>query len=177
MNDEIQSAREVTKTSNWRVQTFRTPDLGILGYADPDGAVSIYRRPNRRHAPDTEFEVSGSEELPLVDIVYAYAGADGALIDAAAARGAKGIVVAGNAPGRATTGQRDALVEANRRGVLVVLSSRAGSGRTIPRIRDRETGGIIAADNLNPQKARVLAMLALTVTEDPEEIRRIFAEY
>ena len=177
MNDEIQCAREVTKTSNWRVQTFQTPDFGMLGFADPDGTVSIYRRPNRRHAPDTEFDVGQLEELPPVDIVLAYAGADGALIEAAVARGARGIVVAGNAPGRATAGQRDALIEASQRGVLVVLSSRAGSGRTIPRICDTETGGIIAADNLNPQKARVLAMLALTVTEEGAEIGRMFAEY
>ena len=57
LNDEIQAAREVTKTSTLRLETFRSHDLGMLGYADPDGRVAIYRRPTRRHAPDTEFDV------------------------------------------------------------------------------------------------------------------------
>jgi L-asparaginase len=176
MNGAIQCAREVTKTSNWRVETFHTPDLGMLGYVDPDGTVSIYRRPNPRHAPNTEFDVTQFEELPPVDIILSYAGADGALIEAAIAAGAMGIVVAGNPPGQATTGQRDALVKASEWGVLVVLSSRA-SGRAIPRTSDTKTRGIIVADNLNPHKARILAMLALAVTDDREEIRRMFLEY
>ncbi|HJQ64825.1 MAG TPA: asparaginase domain-containing protein [Gemmatimonadales bacterium] len=85
-NDEIQSAREVTKTSTLRLETFRSADLGMLGYADPDGRVAIYRRPTRRHAPDTEFDLSGRRDLPRVDIAYSYAGADGAAIDAFVAR-------------------------------------------------------------------------------------------
>jgi len=68
LNDEIQTARDVTKTSTLRLETFRSPDLGMLGYADPDGRVAIYRRPSRRHAPDTEFDVRGRAELPRVDI-------------------------------------------------------------------------------------------------------------
>src|SRR5262249_33478285 len=59
LNDEIQTARDVTKTSTLRLETFRSPDLGMLGYADPDGRIAIYRRPSRRHAPDTEFDVRG----------------------------------------------------------------------------------------------------------------------
>jgi L-asparaginase/Glu-tRNA(Gln) amidotransferase subunit D len=61
LNDEIQAAREVTKASTLRLETFRSADLGMLGYADPDGRVAIYRRPARRHAPDTEFDVRGGE--------------------------------------------------------------------------------------------------------------------
>ena len=64
LNDEIQAAREVTKTSTLRLETFRSPDVGMLGYADPDGRVAIYRRPVRRHAPATEFDVRGRAELP-----------------------------------------------------------------------------------------------------------------
>jgi L-asparaginase len=178
MNDEIQCAREVTKTLNWRVETFHTPDLGILGYADPDGTISIYRSSMRRHAPDTEFDVNHfkSKELPRVDIIFSYAGADGALIEAAVASGARGIVVAGHPPGQPTAGQRDALTKANEHGVLVVLSSRA-VGRAIPRANDVKTTEFVVADNLNPMKARILAMLALTVTDNCDEIRRMFAEY
>ncbi len=176
LNDEVHCAREVAKTSNWRLQTFRTADFGCLGHVDPDGQVALYRKPTRRHAPDTEFTTDGISALPRVDIVYSYAGADGALVDAAVAAGAKGIVLAGNAPGRPTALQRGALVAAAKRGVIVVLSSRSGSGRVIPRIGDADPG-FIAADNLNPQKARVLTMLALSITQDHEEIRRMFGEY
>jgi L-asparaginase len=176
LNDEIQAAREVTKTSTLRLETFRSADLGMLGYADPDGRVAIYRRPARRHAPDTEFDVRGRPDLPRVDIAYSYAGADRTAIDAFVAAGARGIVAASLAPGVTSAGETDALIEARRRGLLVVMSSRAGSGRVLPRTTLRERG-FVAADNLLPQKARILAMLALTRTDDPIEVQRMFDEY
>jgi L-asparaginase len=111
-----------------------------------------------------------------VDIAASYAGADGAAVGAFVAAGARGIVSASLPPGVVTPGETAALVEARRRGVLVVLSSRAGSGRVLPRAVLREQG-FVAADNLNPQKARVLAMLALTRTDDPTEVQRMFDEY
>lgn len=176
LNDEIQAAREVTKASTLRLETFRSHDVGMLGYADPDGRVAIYRRPTRRHAPATEFDVRGRNALARVDIAASYAGADGAAIRAFVAAGARAIVVASLAPGVTTRAETEALVEARRRGVLVVLSSRAGSGRVLPRTSLREHGFVVA-DNLNPQKARVLAMLALTRTDDPAEVQRMFDEY
>ena len=176
LNDEIQAARDVTKTSTLRLQTFRSADVGILGYADPDGHVAIYRRPTRRHAPDTEFEVQGRADLPRVDIAYSYAGADGAAITAFAAARAQAIVSASLAPGVTTPAELDALLAAGRAGVLIVLSSRAGSGRVLRRTVFRERG-IVVADNLTPQKARVLAMLARTVTDDPDRVQRMFDEY
>jgi len=176
LNDEIQAAREVTKTSTLRLETFRSADVGMLGYADPDGRVAIYRRPARRHAPGTEFDVSGRLDLPRVDIAYSYADADRTAIDAFVAAGARGIVSASLAPGMTTAVEQTALVEARRRGVLVVLSSRAGSGRVLPRAVLRERGFVVA-DNLLPQKARILAMLALTRTEDPVEVQRMFDQY
>jgi L-asparaginase len=176
LNDEIQAAREVTKTSTLRLETFRSPDVGMLGYADPDGRVAIYRRPARRHAPETEFDVRGRAELPRVDIAASYAGADGAAIRAFVAAGTRAIVSASLAPGVTTPAETEALLEARRHGVLVVLSSRAGSGRVLPRTVLREQGFVVA-DNLNPQKARVLAMLALTRTDDVAEVQRMFDEY
>ena len=176
LNDEIQAAREVTKASTSRLETFRSHDLGMLGYADADGCVAIYRRPTRRHAPDTEFDVRGRRELPRVDIAYSYAGADGTAIDAFVAAGARAIVAASLAPGANTVGELDALRAARARGVLIIQSTRAGSGRVLPRAVFREHG-FVPADNLNPQKARVLAMLALTRTDDPREVERVFSEY
>ena len=175
LNDEIQSAREVMKTSTYRLQTFRSPDFGALGHIDGDG-IEIYRRPTRRHAPDTEFEVGRIGALPRVDIAYSYGGADATVVDALVAAGARGIVSAGFAPGIPAPVERQALERAAKAGVIIVQSSRAGSGRVAPRRYLRENG-MTAADNLNPQKARILLMLALTRTAEISEIARIFATY
>jgi L-asparaginase len=175
LNDEIHAAREVTKTSTLRLQTFRTPDFGVLGHADGD-AVEFYRRPVRRHAPDTEFDISAVDALPRVDISYSYAGGDGAAVRAFIDAGARGIIAAGFAPGFCPPGEIEALTEAAKRGVVIVQSTRAGSGRTFRGTKLREAGFLIA-DNLNPQKARILLALALTVTSDPEAIVRMFRTY
>jgi L-asparaginase len=175
LNDEIQAAREVTKTSTFRLQTFHTPDFGVLGQID--GAhVRYYRRTERRHAPDTEFDLGVLEALPRVDIAYSYAGADGAAIRAFIAAGAAGIVSAGFAPGMTTPAETAALKEAVAQGITVLQSTRAGSGNALDGYNLRALG-IISADNLNPQKARILLALALTLTRDPAEIRRILATY
>lgn len=175
INDEIHAARDVTKTSTFRLHTFRTPDFGVLGHADGD-AIAFYRRPLRRTAPDTEFDISGLEALPRVDIAYSYAGADGTAIRAFVAAGARGIVSAGFAPGFAPPGDFAALKEAAAQGIVVVQGSRAGSGRTFRSTRLRDAG-ILTADNLNPQKARILLAMALSVTPDLEEIARMFRTY
>ncbi len=175
LNDEIQAAREVTKTSTARLQTFRTPDFGVLGQADGD-AISYYRKPVRRGAPDTEFDIRGLDGLPRVDIAYSYAGNDGTATRAFVKAGAKGIVAAGFAPGMLAPAEMEALREAVAAGVIVAVSSRAGSGRTFASSKIVDAG-FITADNLNPQKARILLALALTRTGDPAEIKRMFATY
>lgn len=176
LNEEIQAAREVTKTSTHRLETFQTPDLGMLGYVDSDGRVAIYRRPTRRHAPDTEFDVQALDTLPRVDIAATYAGADAVAMSAFVAAGARGIVLSSVAPGLVTPSQRNGIISARSKGVLIVQSSRAGSGRVLRRTSMQEQG-IVAADNLNPQKARILTMLALTVTDDPDKVQAIFDIY
>jgi L-asparaginase len=175
LNDEIQAAREVTKTSTFRLQTFRTPDFGVLGSVDGDH-VRYYRRTERQNAPETEFDIGRLDALPRVEIAYAYAGSDGSAIRAFMAAGAKGIVVAAFAPGMATPGDIEAIKDAVKAGVTIILSTRAGSGVALDGAKSRALGMLIA-DNLNPQKARLLLALALTVTSEPDEIRRIFATY
>jgi L-asparaginase len=175
LNDEIHAAREVTKSATLRLQTFRTPDFGVLGHADGD-AVVFYRQPVRRRAPDTEFDISDLDALPRVDISYSYAGADGTAVRAFVAAGARGIVSAGFAPGFSAPGEAAALAEAVTQGVVVVQSTRAGSGRTFQSTR-LKANGLLIADNLNPQKARILLALALTKTRDSDEIMRIFRTY
>jgi L-asparaginase len=180
MNDEINSARDATKTNTYRVETFRSPELGFLGYVDAD-KVSFYRASTRRHTSHTEFDVGQLRDLPKVDIVYTYAQPTTDVIQALVASGVKGLVFAGTGAGALTTSQRAALKaipEASR--PVLVRSSRVGNGRVIALTAPREEYaalGVIPGDNLNPQKARILLMLALTKTTDQKEIERIFAEY
>ncbi len=173
LNDEIHAARDVVKTSTYRLQTFRSPDFGALGHVDGDG-VHILRAPRRQHAPDTVFASAATFDLPRVDIVLSYAGVDGAMVEAAVAAGARGIVSAGLAPGIATPLERLALERAFAAGIVVVQCSRAASGR-VGRRRYLREAGIVAGEDFSPQKARILLMLALTRTSDLAEIAAIFA--
>ena len=175
MNDEIHAARDVVKTSTYRLQTFRSPDFGALGHVDGDG-VQILRSTRRRHAPDTEFAQSRPVSLPRVAIVLSYAGADGAMVQAARDAGARGIVSAGLAPGIATPVERAALESAVAAGIIVVQCSRAGSGR-VGRRRYLQDAGIVPGEDFSPQKARILVMLALTVTDDPARVGAMFRTY
>ena len=173
LNDEINAARDVVKTSTYRLQTFRSLDFGALGHVDGDG-VHFYRAPLGAHMPEGPFAALDLEEpLPRVDIIYSYAGADGALVDAAVAAGARGLVSAGFAPGSPTPDQRAAFERAAKAGIVVVQCTRAASGRVAPRRRLRETG-IIAGEDLSPQKARILLMLALTAASDSAAIQQLF---
>ena len=113
------------------------------------------------------------DTLPRVDIAYAYAGADGTVVDALVAAGARGIVSAGFAPGMQTPDERAALERASAQGVVVVQASRAGSGRVAQRQALKQKGWI-GAGSLNPQKARILLMLALTVSDQPEHVQDVF---
>jgi L-asparaginase len=173
LNDTIHSAREVTKTNTFRVHTFQSRDAGPLGYADSDGRIVWHHAPVRKHGG---FEVLQLDDLPRVDIVVTYAGADGALIEAAIGAGAQGIVSAGSGAGRPTPGEDEALNRAIAGGVVVVQASRTGSGRVArtPRLRARS---IVTANDLLPWKARILLMLAITRTRDREAIQQLFEEY
>ena len=171
-NDEIHAAREVVKTSTMRLDAFASPDFGALGHADPD-RVAYYRRPVRRHAPDTPFAVTATTALPRVDIAFAHAGADGVAVEAFVGAGARGIVVAGILPSSAPPAMLSALNAAVAQGVVVVHGARSGSGRLVP-VRAGRAEGAVLADNLPPTKARILLMLALTLTSDRDEIQRLF---
>ena len=171
LNDEINAAREVTKTDALRLQTFQTRGYGILGVVDRD-RVTFYRRVERRHTKASEFDVSTMTELPRVDVLLTYQGAPGDLIRAAVDAGAKGIVVATAGAGATSGTQGEGMRYAASKGAAVVITSRTGSGRIAGR-----RGPYVAGEDLAPIKARILLMLALTRTSDPAELRRIFAEY
>jgi L-asparaginase len=173
-NDEVNAARDVTKTSTYRLHTYRSRDLGVLGYADPDRVV-FYRAPTRRHTTRSELDVSGLTRLPRVDVIYIHAGARPDVARAVAGLGAPGLVIAGTGPG-ALGELRAELAAIAAEGVVVVRSARVGEGRVV-REDNWQEPGMVAADNLNPQKAALLLALALTRTRDPDEIQRIFDEY
>ena len=178
MNDEINAARDVTKTNTYRAETFRSGELGFLGYVDQD-RIAYYRMPEKRHTVGSEFSVMTSETLPTVDILYCYAETNNALlVDALVRAGVAGIVFAGTGAGGLSDAEKAAVTKARdgKNPPVFVRSSRVGNGRVIGR-SEFDALDMIPADNLNPQKARVLLMLALTRTRDVAEIRRIFSEY
>jgi L-asparaginase len=177
MNDTIFNARDVTKTSTYRVEAFRSRDLGPLGFADADGKVVYYHSPARKHTIETEFDLRSVQSLPRVDIVLSYVGADATMIEAAVKAGAKGIVSAATGAGRPTPREDAAFDKAYaERKVLMCLCSRVASGRVVrsPGLAKR---GFVAADNLPPWKARILLALALAKTSDADEIQRMFDTY
>ena len=176
LNNQIQAAREVTKTNTSRLDTFKSADLGFLGYADSDGEVVFYRDVTHLHTYRTEFDADAIEALPRVDIAYAYAGVDGTSVAALAQAGCRGLVAAGLGSGGAPRAFLDALSKVVETGVPVVVASQAGSGRAMAR-RAAAERGFLFADNLLPRKARILLMLALTRTSDRGEIQRMFRTY
>ena len=179
LNNEIHCAREVYKANTLRVETFKPNELGFLGYADSDQRVVFYRRPVRKHTVDTPFRVDGRRDLPRVDIVHAYAGADGMLVDAVRAHGSDGLVLAGFGAGTFPPAALAAAESAVAGGMPVVLASRSSAGRVVMTPRKAEQGFIVA-DNLMPQKARILLMLGLTVVgagDLVEGLRGMFGEY
>jgi L-asparaginase len=148
-----------------------------LGVADADGKVVYYHQSTRKHTVETEFDVRGLESLPRVDVVVSYVGADGAMIEAAANAGAKAIVSAATGAGRPTPAEDEAFDRVYKeKGVLMCLCSRIVAGRVVrsPGLTRR---GFVAGDNLQPWKARLLLSLALTKTDNADEIQRMFDTY
>jgi len=178
LNDQISGARDVTKTNTSGTDTFRNWELGFLGYMR-DGEPHFYRASTRRHTVDSEFDVAGLETLPQVDIVYGYVNMNGIAVDAFVAAGARAIVYAGPGQGTvANTPIEPALVAARAKGVIVIRASRVGNGIVSRSDSNRDDkNGFVVADNLSAQKARILAMLALTRTGDVARIQRMFDEY
>lgn len=176
LNNEINSGRDVVKTSTLRVQTFKPNDLGFLGYADSEGEVVFYRAPTRKHTTQTAFDVRGRTSLPRVDLVYAHAGSDGLLIDAVRRNKSDGLVVVGFGGGTYPPLFIEAAAEAVKDGIPVVLATRSTTGRVIMTPQKQELG-LMVCDNLLPQKARILLMLSLTITKDRDELQRMFYEH
>ncbi|NHZ63631.1 type II asparaginase [Massilia sp. CCM 8694] len=177
MNDQIQSARDVTKVNTSTLDSFRTPELGLLGYIQGSKPF-FYRQSVRKHTTETEFDIGALTSLPQVDIVYGYANMNPVAVDAFMAAGAKGIVHAGVGDGSLAGKVVPSLKAARAKGAIIVRASRVGQGILA---RNGEANDdqldFVAADTLNAQKARILLMLALTKTSSTKEIQRMFYTY
>lgn len=176
-NDFIHGAREVAKTNTLTVQTFESPNLGLLG-ALHYGDFRMFRKPQRTHTTDSIFSIRNMDSLPNVAVIFAHSNMQGDLIRAAVELGARGIVLAGVGNGNASALALAALQEARERGVVVVRSTRSSSGAVLrnQEVNDDEMGFVVA-DQLNPAKARVLLQLALTQTDDAATIQEYFRTY
>jgi L-asparaginase len=177
INDWIHGASTLTKTSTTAVQTFMSPLRGLIGTV-AYGNAEFYRGPVGRNTVTSEFSLDGVTILPRVDIIMAHENMDGALIDAAVAAGAKGIVVAGVGNGNMTEPAVKALAAQAKKGVVCVRSTRVATGLVSRNVElDDDKLGFVASLGLNPQKSRVLLRLALLKNRDLKDIQRIFDEY
>jgi L-asparaginase len=175
-NNRIHSARDVVKTSTYAVDAFQSPEVGALGWVQ-DGRVEFQRKVVRPHTVDTEFVIG--TKWPNVEIVVSYAGASRIGVDALVAAGVRGIVVAGTGNGSIHASVQQALADAVSQGVVVVRSSRVGSGHVMRNgAASDDALGFVTAGSLNPYKARVLLMLALAAGgTGPVALQKIFDTY
>lgn len=177
MNDLILGADDVTKSNTTNVSTFVCPNWGPLGYMH-NGAPTFRRATTVKHTYQSEFDVMKLDALPKVDIIYSYANVNSVIVDALVEDGVKGIVHAGVGNGNLYTAVFDKLAKAQKDGVQVVRSSRVYSGSTtLDAEVDDAKFNFVASLYKNPQKSRVLLMLALTKTNDYKEIQRMFYQY
>lgn len=177
LNDEINAAREVTKTDAHRLDTFESRDYGLLGVVDSDRVI-YFRDVVKRHTSRSEFDVSEVEALPRVDVILTYQDAPGDVIKAVVDRGARGIVIAAAGAGATSGTQEEGIRYAVDNGVFVVTTTRTGGGRIAFRTRDSSGPRLqIQGEDLAPVKARILLMLALTKTQDGTAIQKMFTEY
>ncbi len=175
MNDEINAARDVTKSNTYRVSAFRSGELGVLGYADDDEIVFNREQTSSRHTYNSEFDVSGIEELPDVGIVMSHQEASGVALDALVEEGYDGVVVHGHGNGAIAPDMNETILEEDY-DIPIVLTTQSYNSR-IQHSEDDLEEGIISGEDLAPLKARILLRLALKETDEFDEFVRMFKEY
>jgi L-asparaginase len=177
INDDIHGARAVTKSHTTDLQTFISPESGLIG-TTLYGDSRFFRAPYRRHTAASAFTVSADTALPRVDVLYVNAGFSADLVDAAVAAGARGVITAGVGNGNLNAAGLAALGRAVAQGVPVVRASRVPGGVVGRNVEvDDDALGTVAAGDLNPAKARVLLQLALLQTRDSAAIQQFFDDY
>jgi L-asparaginase len=177
MNDWIQGAHSLTKTSTTSVQTFMSPLRGLVGTSSY-GKNDFYTTPTWTHTTQSEFDISRVTAMPRVDIIYASVDMSPDLIECAVAHGAKGIVIAGVGNGNMNKAAVEAAASAAKKGVVVVRSSRVPTGMVGRNVElNDDKLGFIASDELNPSKSRILLSLALLGTHTPQQMQQLFETY
>lgn len=182
MNELIFTARDVTKTSTSSTGAFQSRNFGPVGLLY-DGKISYYYKPERKSGSKSPFDITGRTTLPQVEIAYGYADASKDAVCAFIENKVAGIVYAGVGNGNINRANMHVLKEAAQKGILVCRAARVGSGRvTLHNEVNDAACRFIVADDLSPQKARILLMLALTKTEtDPklqlQNMQQLFFEY
>lgn len=177
LNDKIYTARNVTKTNTTNVETFRNLNGGPVGYVH-FGEISYYYLTEKRHTVDSEFDTEALNELPRIEIIYGYADSGSLFVDAAIEAQVDGIIYASVGDGNAPSETLESLQEAAEKGIKIVVSSRTGSGIVCRDAEyDFEQYDFISADNLSPQQARILLMLALVKSDNISVIQEYFYTY
>ena len=176
MNDEINTGRDVTKAANIRPDAFKSP-WGPLGMV-VEGKNYWFRAPVKRHTTNSEFNIDDIKALPAVDIVYGYGNMNTTGIEAYGKAGVKALIHAGTGNGSVAAQAVDSLKALRGQGVQIIRSARVPDGFVLRNAEqpDDKYDWVVAHD-LRPQKARILAMVALTKTNDSKELQRIFWEY
>lgn len=159
MNGEIYLAADVVKASNLGLDTFQSPGLGPVALFSGLTPV-VLRLPNPDRSLQGRFAGALGGELPRVDILYCHTGGDAIAIDAFIAAGARGVVLAGFAPGYATSVQAARLADWTRAGNNVVVYASRAHGLSVH--NSRNTGhGFLPSGRFPPTKARLLLQLCL----------------
>ncbi|MEE4409223.1 MULTISPECIES: type II asparaginase [unclassified Serratia (in: enterobacteria)] len=172
LNDRIGSARFSTKTNATTLDTFKAAEEGYLGVI-VGGKPYFETRVDKIHTTRSVFDVRNVSALPKVDIIYGYQDDPEYMYDAAIQHKVDGIVYAGTGAGSVSVRSSAGIKKAEKAGVLVVRASRTGSG-VVP--EDAGQPGLVS-DSLNPAKSRILLMLALTKTHNPQVIQDYFHTY
>jgi L-asparaginase len=173
LNHNINAAREVRKSHTNNVETFNSGEAGFLGHIDEDRVVFARKSLRRQTLPLPD-------RLARVDLVAMAAGSDGRQLRHAVADGAEGVVIAAYGFGNVNEALYDAVVEAIAAGVTIVVASQVPHGRALPVYGFKGGGGTLRAagavfaDDLTPDKARVLALLALPITRDRQALQAYY---
>ena len=174
-NETLYDSKNVVKMNTTHVNAFDSPNTGPIGQVY-DGRVIYYSQPLKKRNDDTYFDISRLDSLPNVQIVFIYVDASAIAINAFIDDKTEGLIIAGVGNGSINKDILQGVEIAVKKGIIVVRASRVASGRVTQfnQVFDDKKLGTIAADNLNPQKARILLMLALTVTKDKNVIQKMF---
>jgi len=178
MNDKIFAARDVKKSHTTNVEGFSASNFAAVGEVY-FGKPEIYYQTFKKHTNDSEFNIKKlPENLPNIAIVYAYLGFDEKIIEFLIENKVDGIVLAGVGDGNINKNSVESLKKASNAGILIVRSSRVGGGKVVKNVEINDDDfGFVVANNLTPQKARILAMIALTKTKNRAKIQEIFDSY